>query len=348
MLENWFGICYNKSLLMNSNDMTQRILLEKDEIINRLSSENEELKLQNEYLEEQLGVLRALLLGRSSEKIKTPSPDPLQPTLFDNSPRSEEPARLPAENDIVVGQHTRKKRGRKKIPAHLPRVDVLHEKAPEELNLPCGCFWEKVGEKITEQLDIIPPQVRVLSHRRALYALRPAPESQFCSVHDHVDKEQGPMELAPMPPQIIHQGIVSPGMVAHVVSAKFADAIPLYRQEKQFQRWGLDISRGTLCNWVVMAALACARLLDLLLQEILQGPIINMDETPLQVLGEPGRSNTTKSFSKRSNGYVYAPIPGPAKMEAIRLPGVVVEEFGGSTTSGSLCSLHAISPNRHR
>ena len=84
--------------------------------------------------------------------------------------------------------------------------------------------------------------------------------------------------------------------MAHVAIAKYADALPLYRQEDQFARLGLDISRGTLAGWMIRVAKACEPLIDMIIAAIRSGPIINMDETTVQVLAEPGRANTAKSF----------------------------------------------------
>jgi len=79
-----------------------------------------------------------------------------------------------------------------------------------------------------------------------------------------------------MPPQIIPQCIVTPGLLAHVAVAKYADGLPLYRQEDQFVRLGLDISRGTLAGWMIRVAKACEPLIKLILEEIRSGPIVNM------------------------------------------------------------------------
>jgi hypothetical protein len=86
------------------------------------------------------------------------------------------------------------------------------------------------------------------------------------------------------------------GLLAHLITAKVADALPLYRQQKIFARLGIELSRATMAGWVVKAAQECQPLVDLLQNEIRSGPIINMDETRLQVLKEPGRRNTSKSY----------------------------------------------------
>lgn len=99
-----------------------------------------------------------------------------------------------------------------------------------------------------------------------------------------------------MPPQIIPQGIVTPSLLAYILVSKFADGLPLYRQSTMFGRLGVEISRATMSGWVLRTAKCCKPLIELLGREIRSGPNINMDETTVQVLKEPGRNNTTISY----------------------------------------------------
>jgi transposase len=85
-------------------------------------------------------------------------------------------------------------------------------------------------------------------------------------------------------------------LLAHIVVSKFCDALPFYRQTKIFERLGIEIPRATMANWAIQAAMQCEPLLELLHTEILSGPLVNVDETIVQVLKEPGRSNTTQSY----------------------------------------------------
>jgi transposase len=85
-------------------------------------------------------------------------------------------------------------------------------------------------------------------------------------------------------------------LLAHLLVSKFCDALPFYRQEKMFHRIGIDIPRETMCRWAVEVGRRCQPLIELMHQEVRAGPLIQMDETPVQVMGESGRANTTKSF----------------------------------------------------
>ncbi len=95
---------------------------------------------------------------------------------------------------------------------------------------------------------------------------------------------------------MIPKSIATAGLLAHLLVSKFEDALPFYRQEKIFARMGVELGRATMCGWAVKVAERIKPLMDLLHQEIRSGPLINIDETPVQVLNEPGRCNTSKSY----------------------------------------------------
>jgi transposase len=273
----------------NGNHECQKESECPDTLIARLLERQRELEEENAWLRERNNLLQAILFGRRTEK-RAKSEDPaLQPLLF-----QEEPATDQSVEETVppvptkVSEHTRGKPGRRPLPADLPRVDVFHDLLDSEKTCACGCSLTRIGEEISERLDIIPAKIQVVRHIRYKYACR------GCEGTD--SGETGAVRTAELPPQIIPQGIVTAGLLAHVAVSKFVDALPLYRQEQQFLRLGLDISRGTLANWMLLVGMACSRLFDLLLEDILAGPVINMDETEVQVLREPGRANTAKSY----------------------------------------------------
>lgn len=91
-----------------------------------------------------------------------------------------------------------------------------------------------------------------------------------------------------MPPQLIQP--------AHILTNKFCDGLPFYLQNRMFERLGIDISRSTMSNWTVQAEKRCGPLMELMYEHLRSGGVINLDETPVQVLKEPGRENTTKSY----------------------------------------------------
>ena len=130
-------------------------------------------------------------------------------------------------------------------------------------------------------------KIQVLKHIRPKYA---------CKHCEGVESEGPTVAIAPMPEQVIPKCIGTPGLIAYVLVARFVDALPFYRQEKQFLRIGVEISRATMCSWARKVAESCDILLTMLKKEILSGPLININETPTQVFNEPNKSNTTKSY----------------------------------------------------
>jgi hypothetical protein len=127
-----------------------------------------------------------------------------------------------------------------------------------------------------------------------------------------------------MPAQLIPQGIATPGLLAHILVAKFVDALPFYRQEKQFARLGVELSRSTMVSWAMSVAKACEPFIDLFKEELLAEHFLGIDETTVQVLSEEDRTNTTKSYmwvflggsSERPTVYYeYQPTRGGKALE---------------------------------
>ncbi len=116
-----------------------------------------------------------------------------------------------------------------------------------------------------------------------------------------------------MPPRMIPGSIVGPGLLAYVLTAKFVDGLPFYRQETIFARLGIEVARATLCSWAIAVGDAITPLIELLWEKLLESPLIHMDETSLQVLHEPGRPATTQSYMWVNVGYIEQPEPLPLK-----------------------------------
>jgi transposase len=240
------------------------------------------LQQQNDHLQDMVRLLQNEIFGRKSEV--RPVIDPNQLQLF----MPPEPvAPIQPDESITIKGHARKKRGRKPLPEDLPRVEVVHDLPEEEKQCACGATLSRIGEETCEKLDYVPARVQVIRHIRPKYA---------CKRCEGVEDDGPTVRIAPVPVQLIPKSMATEGLLAHIAVSKFADALPLYRQQKIFNRLGVELSRATLANWMIQAAMCCRPVIDLLQQEIRSGPLINIDESPLQVLKEPGRSNTTKSF----------------------------------------------------
>lgn len=242
---------------------------------------HERYEQQVSLLLEQIRLLRHELFGKRSEK-QAADATAVQLPLFDlPEPEHVEPAKT------VVESHSRKKPGRRPLPEDLPRIEILHDLEDGEKICACGCELSRIGEEVSEQLDIVPARIQVLRHIRPKYA---------CRQCEGVEDDGPTVRIAPPPLQLIPRSIASPGLLAQVLTAKFVDHLPFYRQEQFFARLGVDIGRATMCNWAMRAAEACIPLLNLIEDEILASRLINVDETTVQVLAEPGRAATTNSY----------------------------------------------------
>jgi transposase len=253
-------------------------------IISDLEATNAGLRSRIEFLEERVRLFQNALFGPKSEK-SPPESDHRQLNLFDEVEANAAEDKI--EEPVTVPEHTRQRPKRKPLPAQLPRVEVVHDMDEEEKVCGCGATLCRIGEEVSEKLDIIPARVRVIRHIRYKYA---------CKSCQGIEDDGPTVKIAPPPPQMIPKGIATAGLLAYIAVSKYCDALPLYRQEKIFSRHGIDLSRSTMAGWMVMAAERCKPIIELLQRELLSGPLVNADETPVQVLKESGRANTTKSY----------------------------------------------------
>jgi len=248
---------------------------------NTLTIESKDIEIDR--LEMELRLLRQKLYGPKSERMVLDDAE-VQQHLFNEA---EATAKEEATEEIQIVQYKRKKGGRRPLPDNLPRIEEVHDIPEDEKVCQCGCRLSRIGEEVTEELDIVPRQYRVIKHIRPKYA---------CRQCEGVESDKGAVQIAPPPVQLLPKTIATAGLIASVVVEKFTDGLPLYRQAARFSREGIEISRGTLSNWVVRVGELCSPLLEVLREDLRAGPLINADETPVQVLNEPGRANTTKSY----------------------------------------------------
>jgi transposase len=183
------------------------------------------------------------------------------------------------------GPRHRHRHGRGRLPEHLPRVRIEHDLPPEEKPCPCcGNARHRIGEEISEQLEYVPASFKVLQHVRPKYACR------HCETHG----TSTPVDIAAKPAEHrpIGKGLAGPGLLAHVITGKLGDHLPLYRLERIYARSGVDIARSTMCAWLDAAARIAAPLVELMAQRVRQSRVIHTDETRVPVQapapGTPG------------------------------------------------------------
>ena len=260
-------------------DALKALVVEQAARVTRLEEKNVHLDAKVFSLQEQLNLALARRYAASSEKL---SPDQIY--LFDEAESeavasTDDTAEL--DETVEVPAHTRKKRGRKPLPKSLPRVDIVHEIAAEHRHCPHDDrLLAEIGDVVSEQLDIVPAKIQVIRHIRKQYA---------CDCGQCI-------QTAPLPAQPIPKSLASPGLLAHITVSKYQDALPLYRQETILQRIGVDIPRATLANWMIKAGILIQPVINLLRDRLLEYDIVQMDETTVQVLKEPGKSAQSKSY----------------------------------------------------
>lgn len=200
-------------------------------------------------------------------------------------------AELAQQQDAPAVPRQYKRTGRNPLPPELPRVEHRHE--PESCACgECGRDLVKIGEDISEQLDVEPARFFVHRHIRPQYACR------SCET----------ITAAPVPAAIIDGGLAAPGLHAWILIQKYLDHLPLYRIEKISDRHGVAIARSTLAQWVGQLGVSLQPLVDRLAELLKQGQVLHADETPVQQL-DPGKGKTKRAYmwAYRSNDLEGAP-----------------------------------------
>lgn len=262
-------------------------LLEKKnaELEAKLKKEQSESEAKINWLKEQLRLYQSKRFGASSERTL---PGQLALSLF-NEVGKEANLDLPEPTVETITYKRRKKSGQRQLMLENLPVETIEYRLSEEEQV-CSCCGGNLHEMSTEvrqELKYIPAEVKVMKHVRYVYSCR----------HCEHDEIETPIQTASMPKPVISGSLASPSIVAHIMSQKYVEGLPLYRQEKQFHRMGLALSRQTMANWMIYGADQWfSPLYNRMHQFLLMLDILHADETSLQVLHEPGRSATSKSY----------------------------------------------------
>jgi transposase len=269
-----------EKIINNNNNHSPKTLSEANQIISLLQKNLQEQQARNQIIEQQYENLQRQITnllrgkyGKSSEKLPEGF---IQLNLLGKSNSLEKPIEEPSKETETITYNRKKRNGHRNIPDNLPRVRIEYKL--DTLYCPCGCGsqLQKIGEVITEQLEIVPAKIYVKQHVRFKYA--------GC-VH------QNKVITASMPNQPIDKGLAGPGLLADVLVKKYDDHLPLYRQSEILSRHGIDISKQTLCDWVMQCADILKPLVDAMRPDLLSSPKLHTDDTVIPVL-EEGRSST--------------------------------------------------------
>ena len=244
-----------------------------------------ELQLGHRQLVDKYALLQRMIFGSKSEKLT--EEDRHQLRLFTEA--EDEQDEIPPDEQTKEITYTRKKRGgRKPLSDSIPRREILIDIPEDDKVCGCGCNLERIGEEVSEQLDVIPARVEVIRTIRPKYACRNCEGSG--------DEEKPAVRIAPIPPRILPSSLASEGLLAHIVTGKFSDSLPLNRQERIFHRLGAHISRKNMANWMIALERVLAPLKELMWEHLRAGPLIQSDETTVQVLREKGKAEQSKSY----------------------------------------------------
>jgi transposase len=233
-------------------------------------------------LTHEMAVLKRWRFGRRAEQL-----DGVQASLLEETVEADlaaveaELAALTAQAKSAPAAPRQPKRS--PLPPELPRIEVRHE--PASTTCRCGCQLRRIGEDVAEKLDYTPGLFTVERHVRGKWVCT------RCQT----------IEQAPVPAQVIDKGLPTAGLLAQVLVAKYADHLPLYRQEGIFARAGMPLARSTLAQWVGLCGVALQPLVDALKAEVLAQRVLHADETPVAML-KPGHRKTYRAYL-----WAYAP-----------------------------------------
>lgn len=235
------------------------------------------LTQQVQWLEAQFRLAQQRHFGASSEQTTPQLP------LFNEAEQAaaEAPPETPAA-PVPVAAHTRRANTRIALSPDLPREEVTYDLADADKICPHdGTALVPIGSADSEQLEYVPAQLKVVCHHRLKYAC------PHC--HQHVVTA-----TRPRPP--IPKSVAGASLLAGIAAHKYADGLPLYRQVAMFERMGITLDRTNLARWMIQAGQLVQPLINLLGDQWAAQPVVHMDETPVQVLHEPGKPAQSESW----------------------------------------------------
>ena len=253
------------------------------------------LQAEVEHLREKLGLSVRRLFGPSSER----KPTGQEALLFNEAEAEAVPNAPEPLTQVAAYVRARKKSGQRELAlSGLEIEEIVHElPAGEQVCPQCCGDLHQIGEVERVEIQIVPAQITVVKHVRAKYACRACQK----------DALKTPVLSTPLPPTAFPGSLASPSAVAHIMYEKYVQGCPLYRQEKDMERMGFALSRQTMANWVISGACLLDRVYLRLQERLLSQDILHADETVLQVLNEPGRPPTARSFMWLYRTGRYAP-----------------------------------------
>ncbi|UZR96299.1 IS66 family transposase [Chondrinema litorale] len=251
-----------------------------------LIEEKKQLLEQVESLKAELSELKRLIYGSKRERFIPSDTNSKQLTLpLDENVSAETPAKVKqtiSYQRATQGEKLPQGSSRQPLPAHLPRKEVVLEPEVDTTHM------RKIGEEITEELDMTPAKVFVRRYIRPRYVSK---EEEFY--------------IANLPARPIDKGIPGPGLLAHILVDKFCHHLPFYRQQKRFNQLGIKIAPSTLGNWLKPACQLLDPLYEALRFEVLNNNYLQVDESPIKVLDDTKKGKTHRGYYWQALLWVY-------------------------------------------
>jgi transposase len=265
-------------------ELAERVLAHFGQQSRQIESQAQTIQFKDAKIESIMFELRRLKAWRFDAKTERMNAEQRQ--LFEETLAADQAdleAQLAAlkaaskKSDDTTDSNTRRQPKRQALPEHLKRVDHHHE--PENTTCGCGQAMVRIGEDVSERLDIIPAQFFAHRHIRGKWA---------CKCCQTLVQE-------PVEPQVIDKGMPTAGLVAHTTVSRFVDHIPYYRQEQINARSGVHTPRSTLASWSGQAGAALTPLYDAHRKFVLSCSVVHADETPVAML-DPGAGKTKRAY----------------------------------------------------
>ena len=275
--------------LKDTVSQLKTMIAEQTELIKALRLIIDEKTSHEKALQEQVDYLTKKLFGPSSERRSDDIPG--QQNLFDEAEVEQDPSLL--EGETVIWEHTRKKKAAHEELFKGLKVEKVVVPLPEEDQIcpVCGTQMVLIGEEyVRRELEFIPATCKVIEYYSQSYGCPSCKEGLG-------DTEKPVIVKSQVPPALLGKGPASASAAAWTMYQKYANGLPLYRQEKDWKQYGVQISRTTLANWIIYCSKNYFQpMYDYFHRELLKRSFVMADETPLQVLHEAGRRAQTKSY----------------------------------------------------
>ncbi|MCS6211089.1 IS66 family transposase [Shewanella oncorhynchi] len=258
-----------KKMLLEQTQKLERKLAQKDKRIAKLERVNQQLSDKLQQLLERYNLKKYQKFSPSSETYEG------EGEVLNEAEQLIEDESVATEPDTQTTESAKKaaKPRRPRIAPELPRVDVIHD-IDDKTCACCGHALHQMGEEVSEQIEFVPAQIRVLRNVRLKYSCR-----QCETTDTKVD-----IKIADVPPAVIPKSMTTPSLLAQIISSKMHYGLPLYRQEQLFNQAGIELSRQTMSRWLISCAEKLKPLLALMKAELLKQPVLWADETTVNVL----------------------------------------------------------------